>query len=362
MIDKEELKRNQKFFESLRKNSPQLILSPELKEEWNKFLDIFSEHKMKNLRAEDYVLDKNNSDASFCYWMEVRLNMLGNMHGSFALKFGLYLSKETREYIHTKKFGRTKEEAFNKIKQSLIDLLSMGKINDLDKIKENSLSPMFKGKILFLYYPNKFINILSNKHLNYFLNELEIPYSEDLNEVDKRAILVNFKNNDPIMKYWTNQQFSSFLYKFYRPPKNLPELDINEKEQEEISHKTREMSKEDKITYLTSMQSMEEIVELRGKSYKRDNIAIQFIKSLRGYKCQLCGVTITKKNGEFYAEASHITAKHKKGSERPDNILILCPNHHKEFDWGNKQIIKRTSEEIIFKLNNKEYKVNLKLK
>jgi len=361
MIDKEELKRNQESFESLRKNNPELILNPKLKEEWDKFLSIFSEEKIKNLNIEDYVLDRNNPDGSFCYWMEVRLNKLGNMHGSFAPKFGLYLSKDTREYKHTKKFGKDKEEAFAEIKQFLIDLLSAGKVDDLAKIKENKLSTMLKGKILFLYYPDKFLSVLSDEHLNYFLNELEIPYSQDLDAVDKRTILLDFKNKDSLMKNWTNQQFSSFLYKFYRPPKKLPKVNDDKKEQEEISHRTKDISKKDKINYLNSLKSMDGEIEIKGKSYKRDAVAIAYLKELRGYKCQLCDVQIIKKNGDLYIEASHITAKHKKGSEKPDNILILCPNHHKEFDWGNRKIIKRTPEEILFKLNNKEYRVNLKL-
>ena len=52
----------------------------------------------------------------------------------------------------------------------------------------------------------------------------------------------------------------------------------------------------------------------------------------------------------------------KTGAETPDNILILCPNHHKEFDLGNKIIIERASDTIIFNLNNTEYIIDLILK
>lgn len=372
MIDKEGLKRNQEAFESLRKNSPQLILSSELKKEWDKFLSIFSEDKIRNLKINEYVLDRNNPEGSFCYWVEVRLNELGNMHGSYALKFGLYLSKETRDFIPTKKFGgdkKNKEKAFDKIKQSLIDLLVAGKNDDIEKIKNNPLSVMFKGKILFLYYPQKFINVLSDRHLNYFLRELEIPFSENSNAVDKRTTLIYFKNSDPIMKRWTNQEFESFLYKFYGPPKDIDysgkELDNAKdiKEQEEIRKKTRDISKEVKIRYLNSMQPTFDLSEnVKGKSYKRDNIAISYLKEIRGYKCQLCGFSILKKKGGLYIEASHIIPKHKKGSELPENILILCPNHHKEFDWGNKKIIEKTKDKIIFELNGNRYEISLELK
>ncbi len=363
MIDKEELKQRQESFEVLKNNNPEIILNSKLKENWSRFLSIFSKDKIRNLKMSDYVLDKNNPEGSFCYWVEVRLNELGNMHGSFALKFGLYLSKETREYIPTKKFGKTKEEAFIKIKESLIDLLDAGKDNDLKRVGENVLSPMFKGKILFLYYPDKFISILSKGHLNYFLDELNINYTEDLSEIDKRNILINFKNNDSVMKNWTNQEFSNFMYKFYRPPKKLQELIIDdEQEQKEIIKKVSILSREQIIAELRIAKPiLKEKVKINGENYKRDNKTIAFLKILRGFKCQICKNAILKKDGSLYVEAAHITEKYKNGSEMPENILILCPNHHKEFDFGNRKIISRSSKEVVFKLNDKDYNISLEL-
>ncbi len=64
-------------------------------------------------------------------------------------------------------------------------------------------------------------------------------------------------------------------------------------------------------------------------------------------------------NGSFYIEAAHIKPKHKKGRETPDNILILCPNHHKEFDFGNLKIEKHAKDEIVFQLNSKRYNIDL---
>jgi predicted restriction endonuclease len=76
----------------------------------------------------------------------------------------------------------------------------------------------------------------------------------------------------------------------------------------------------------------------------------------------MCGTSILKKDGSFYVEAAHITEKKHKGPESPDNILILCPNHHKEFDFGNKKIIDRTKEKLYFELNGRKYNISLELK
>ncbi len=98
------------------------------------------------------------------------------------------------------------------------------------------------------------------------------------------------------------------------------------------------------------------------KEYKRDNVTIAKLKHLQDYKCQLCGITILKQDGSFYIEAAHIEAKHKGGKETIENILILCPNHHKEFDFGTIKILKRDNSYVHFSLNRNEYKVEFSFK
>ena len=74
-----------------------------------------------------------------------------------------------------------------------------------------------------------------------------------------------------------------------------------------------------------------------------------------------CSTTIKKKDGSFYIEAAHIKPKSQKGQETPDNILILCPNHHKEFDYGDRKEIRKGDESIEFILNGINYNISLKI-
>ena len=104
-----------------------------------------------------------------------------------------------------------------------------------------------------------------------------------------------------------------------------------------------------------------EYITISGKRLKRDYDTIDKLKKVRDYKCQICGKTIPKRVGGFYIEAAHIRAKKDKGPETPDNLLILCPNHHKEFDYGLRKIITHTKEFINFKLNGTEYNIDLSL-
>ncbi|MGA2385924.1 MAG: HNH endonuclease [Candidatus Bathyarchaeia archaeon] len=107
--------------------------------------------------------------------------------------------------------------------------------------------------------------------------------------------------------------------------------------------------------------SMSQQVVINGKTYDRDNKTIVALKILRDFKCQICGNSILKKNGEHYVEAAHIRRKSEKGPETPDNILVLCPNHHKEFDLGNRNLINHSAERIVFELNGNKYDIDLSL-
>lgn len=104
----------------------------------------------------------------------------------------------------------------------------------------------------------------------------------------------------------------------------------------------------------------EELV-INRKSFKRDNRTIALIKILRKEKCQICSATIKKKDGTFYIEAAHIEPKHRRGRETPDNILLLCPNHHKEFDYGDRNILLHDKLKVHFTLNGQEHQISLKI-
>jgi len=228
MIDIDELRSRQAEFEGTRQGFKREL--KKLEEEREQFLKKFPQKRIPKLALSKYALGGNRSEESFCYWLENRLKGLGNIHGATALKFGIYFgrtkSDPIRKYRFRKKFGNDKDEAFQKVKEAIINLLDAAKKEDIGSIRENPLSPMFKGKILSTYYPDKYLNIFANEHLEYFLDKLKIPYEEAQDEIDKRQLLIDFKNKDEVMSEWTIYEFSKFLYdSFGRPSRkeNAPE-------------------------------------------------------------------------------------------------------------------------------------------
>jgi putative restriction endonuclease len=175
---------------------------------------------------------------------------------------------------------------------------------------------------------------------------------DEIRELKKSGIkLEDYKKLIKLYEFITGSEYSE------------KEIDDNEKEQEELLPIVKDLQRTQITKELKEITpQIPELVEFRGKQYKRDNKSIVELKILREFKCQMCGTSILKKDGSFYVEAAHITEKKHKGPESPDNILILCPNHHKEFDFGNKKIIDRTKEKLYFELNGRKYNISLELK
>jgi len=92
------------------------------------------------------------------------------------------------------------------------------------------------------------------------------------------------------------------------------------------------------------------------------------------YCCQICNETFYVWNSninemEQYIEVHHIWPLGKGGFDTTNNMLVLCPNHHAEFDLGtialnpDTLLIEHIDEDNSYngkKLRNKKHKIDKK--
>jgi len=72
----------------------------------------------------------------------------------------------------------------------------------------------------------------------------------------------------------------------------------------------------------------------------RDTNMIAQLKAAYDNTCQMCGYKITKTDGSGYSIGAHILPFSEfKELDKKENILILCPTHHDEFDLGLLEVI-----------------------
>lgn len=69
----------------------------------------------------------------------------------------------------------------------------------------------------------------------------------------------------------------------------------------------------------------------------RDTNLSRSVKLKYNSKCQVCGCSILLPNSHCYIEGHHLKplGGDHAGPDIKGNIIILCPNHHAEFDYGS---------------------------
>ena len=126
----------------------------------NEFLTVWPLERIKNMTLEEYTdIDNHNT---FCYWLEFETEILGRISGKPSNKFGIWKRKKVQEitsidyrsengYAWYKKYGDTPNDAFNKVRSIIIDIINYAQAKQFDKIDGIDLDSLARWKIAFIY-------------------------------------------------------------------------------------------------------------------------------------------------------------------------------------------------------------------
>lgn len=225
-IEISKLRELQNHFETSRANTE------EAKKEYidseivtKQFQEKFSIEKLLSMTLEEYVVG-HGSRESFCYWVERQTDIVGRLLAAGAGNaFNVYYSKKNSSYIIQQgNQGKvvSEEEAKKQlefIKTSLIELLKAAEKKNFEKIraisKQLPLDQHTIGKIICLYFPEKYLGLFSIRHMDEYLKSFGLLDEKTKNSdaFGKREMLLTFKEQDEIMKNWPNRKYTDFLYK-----------------------------------------------------------------------------------------------------------------------------------------------------
>ena len=90
--------------------------------------------------------------------------------------------------------------------------------------------------------------------------------------------------------------------------------------------------------------------------YIRDTHKSKILKKKYQNICQVCSYSIKINSAHSYSEVHHVKPLHEGGHDDHDNMLVLCPTHHAEFDYRVIGLSK-DGQSIIDKNGNKKYDV-----
>ncbi|WP_144663455.1 McrB family protein [Campylobacter jejuni] len=160
------------------------------------FQEVWTLEKVKNMTLEEYTnIKKDNPNRDdFTFWIESKLDNLGSIWGGSAFKFGIYRRNDesqkesssgrlySQNYAWIAKYGNNENEAFNNIKEKIIQIIQASQDNNLKTIEKIDFGNAIKWKIAFHYQDVKNIkivnifskNVLDLISLNEFKEKLKI--------------------------------------------------------------------------------------------------------------------------------------------------------------------------------------------
>lgn len=168
--------------------------------------------------------------------------------------------------------------------------------------------------------------------------------------------------------YELEEELSLYINKngiSYALNKNAPELS-NENNESEFESHIELVTDEENIDIQIKRDFLDDIdvpenesIDEQIKKIKRYQKIVKILKQKYNYKCQLCDYTFHMDNGNNYCEAHHIKILSKDGTQNPDNVIILCANHHRIFHYANNNIIvgKLINGKRFIKIGNEEFVV-----
>jgi len=181
------------------------------------FLKRFPLESVPNLKLDEYAIG-TKARGTFCYWAEPGTDTWARITGASSTKFGIYFGKTnkdpTRRYRYTKKFAGNlplegaQAKVYRNVHAQLINLLDRGRALDFPAVDRNPLSPMFKAKILSLYFKDLYLPICSEDILRDVALDIEFD-SISPSEIQHQALLI--RNKSPVFRDWHNLKLTKFL-------------------------------------------------------------------------------------------------------------------------------------------------------
>ena len=176
----------------------------------DEFLRTWPLERVKEMTIEEYT-NLNKKD-SFYYWLESITEDLGSIWGGSAFKFGIYKRKDTKrefeknalsdgEYAWLAKYGKTKDEAFNKVKSIIVDIIEKSKARDFKAIEPIDLGNATKWKIAHLYSDNHILNVFSKDSLTEIAKVLGVEFDKKISFYDLQDLVL--KQKSPEEDYFT---------------------------------------------------------------------------------------------------------------------------------------------------------------
>lgn len=191
-------------------------------QEREKIRELFPLEAWAELELIDYAAGQENSENTYCRWVEFRSPHLGSIRGGSAVKLIVYKHKDGDDWYFDKAAFDSVEEAWQTVRAEFVsafDSAKSGDWSDIDDLATLRAGQALLVKSLHVYFYDEILPIASREHLHHFLGLLDDPSAGDksLTAVKlNRALLAVLRQLDG--GGLSTLQLERFLYRHFPPP------------------------------------------------------------------------------------------------------------------------------------------------
>lgn len=185
-------------------------------------LERFPLEHWPQMTLEEYALGQENSEDTFCRWMEFKSTDLGSIKGGNAKKLIIYKHKDQPGWYFPKMF-ENERVAWECLRDAVVQALEYAKAGrwaEIDGIEVLAQGLALRVKTLHLYYPDEVLPVYSSNHLSHFLRLLNRPEggtSDYYSVVEKNRSLLAALRAVPELAGWKAKELERFLYTWADP-------------------------------------------------------------------------------------------------------------------------------------------------
>jgi 5-methylcytosine-specific restriction protein B len=183
--------------------------------------DRFPVEQWPTMPLEHYALGQEESEDTFCRWMEFRTQHLGSIRGGSSRKLIIYKHKDKPGWYFDPDY-KDEQEAWQRVREAFVQAFQKATANDwntIDDLAPLAGGPALRVKALHLYFPEEILPIYSQQHLRHFLRLLDRPEANDhsLDVVRLNRALLAAVRQRPDFKGWTTNEIERFFYRWADP-------------------------------------------------------------------------------------------------------------------------------------------------
>jgi len=189
-------------------------------EERQALVQRFPIEQWPSLPLEQYALGQENSEDTYCRWLEFRTHTIASMKGGQARKHLIYKHARKPGWYYDSSYEDV-HSAWESLRTGFVEAFSKAQAGDWNTIDDIAVldgAKALRSKSLYCYFPNELLPISSYAHIKQFVQRIKPEsFDKSFGVVRLNRQLLEVLRSMPCFNGWSNWDLMAFLYQWADP-------------------------------------------------------------------------------------------------------------------------------------------------